>query len=100
MNKSACLGDIIDSVRHLEEAVQKDIGVAGMCVCLCHVLCYCKGFTDTPPRTKLHSHECSATPGLIIHSLLHPTPFKPTSMPQVRQCQVIYSHLILPLQTG
>ena len=43
MNKSACLGDIIDSVRHLEEAVQKDIGVAGMCVYLCHVLCYCKG---------------------------------------------------------
>lgn len=32
MNKSACLADIIDSVRNLEEAVEKDIGVARTCV--------------------------------------------------------------------
>ena len=42
MNKSACLGDIIDSVRNLEEAVQKDIGVTGTCVCVCRVFCHCK----------------------------------------------------------
>lgn len=31
MNKSACLSDIIDSVRHLEEAMRIDIGVMSMC---------------------------------------------------------------------
>lgn len=85
MNKSACLGDIIDAVQNLEEAVQKDIGVMRTCVCVSHCMSPLPSVcnTDTPPRTASHSHECSATPGLIIHSLLHPTPFKPISMPQV-----------------
>lgn len=48
MNKSACLADIIDSVRSLEEAVQKDIGVTSTCMCVCVIVTVC----DT--QTLLH----------------------------------------------
>ena len=61
MNKSACLGDIIDSVRHLEEAVQKDIGVAGMCVCVCVTFCVTARGLQTL-RHVLHFIVTSAVP--------------------------------------
>ena len=58
MNKSACLGDIIDSVQNLEEAVQMDIGVTRMCACV--VL--------HSYVTVLHTQTLHPVPQLIVMS--------------------------------
>ena len=49
MNKSACLGDIIDSVQNLEGAVQMDIGVTRMRMHHVTFLCYRVAHRHTTP---------------------------------------------------
>ena len=43
--------------------------------CLRHLLCYIS--TDTPPKVAPHLSGVTGTPGVQLHSVLHPTPLKP-----------------------
>jgi hypothetical protein len=60
IHENSRLAEIVKGVQKLEFAILADTGLTG-----------------TPPIRVPDCREASGTPGMIMHSLLHPTPTKP-----------------------
>ena len=43
-------------------------------------------YIDTPPKVVPHNSGVSGTPGVRLHSVLHPTPLKPRPLDDEQSC--------------